>query len=124
MATPKANSGDFTGRQRDKAIAEFQDEVERRNQEMAMATQIAAKNLETEVVDLSNPDVPVVMEEEDLDVQEETVELEEKTVVIRVNEAVKPTFAKVTYDLSEVGRKYRVPAHLAQHLEEKGLIWH
>ena len=116
MGNP-VNAGDLTGRQRAKALAENEEELLRRQNEITTANKVAAKSLETEVIDLSNPSLPVI-------VQEEEVEVAEKMVRIRVNESIKPTFARVTYDLTEVGRKYEVPAFLAEWLEERGVIWH
>jgi hypothetical protein len=53
------------------------------------------------------------------------VEVEERKVVIRVNEdcpAVTIGYGK-TYDFVE-GQRYRVPLHVYEHLEEKGLVYH
>jgi len=114
-ATPKSRSSDFTGRQRDKAIKENQEELARRANEMSMATAAAAVAEATEVVDLTVAQ-PVVLEEVE-------VELAEKETVIRVNEDLDMTFAGDRYEM-KVGPKYKVPQHVADWLEERGVIWH
>lgn len=116
MAAPATRPSDLTGTQRQKALKEHEAEVLERQNEMTMVNRATAEREEHEVIDLANPFIPVA-------VAEEEVELNEEWVKIRVNEACKPTIAKKTYEF-EVGTKYRVPKHVADHLEERGIIWH
>lgn len=53
-----------------------------------------------------------------------TQEVETQTRVIRVNETISPTIGAGNEYHFEEGRKYRVPVHVAQHLDEKGYVWH
>lgn len=55
--------------------------------------------------------------------EETEVDVKTPTVVVRVNEDVEMTFAGVEYKL-EQGPKYRLPKHIATHLDERGYIWH
>lgn len=114
-ATPKSRASDFTGRQRDAAIKENAAELARRQNEMSMATVAAAEAEANEVVDLTLAQ-PVVLEEVE-------VELAEKETVIRVNEDIDMTFAGDRYEM-KVGPKYKIPQHVADWLEERGVIWH
>jgi hypothetical protein len=114
--TPKNKASDFTGRQRDAAQKANAEEQARRADEISMATRAAADSLENDVVDLSNPSAPVTVEEVE-------VELAEKEAIIRVNEDLDMTYGDERYDL-KVGPKYKVPQHVADHLDEKGLLWH
>lgn len=113
--TPKTRASDFTGRQRDKAIKDNAEELARRSQEMSMATQAAAEAEANEVVDLTVAQ-PLVLEEVE-------VELAEKETIIRVNEDIDMTFANDRYEM-KVGPKYKVPQHVADWLDEKGVVWH
>ena len=114
--TPKTRASDFTGRQREKAAKAHAEEQQERANEMSMATAKAQVALENDVIDLSVPNLPVTVEEVE-------VELAEKEAIIRVNEDLDMSFGSDRYDL-KVGPKYKVPQHIADHLEEKGLLWH
>lgn len=115
MATPKAKASDFTGRQREAAQKANAEEVARRQTEMSMATQAAAEAEANEVVDLTVNTAPVLEEVE--------VELAEKETIIRVNEDIDMTFASDRYEM-KVGPKYKVPQHVADWLDERGVVWH
>ena len=113
--TPKSRASDFTGRQRDAASKANAEEQARRQTEMSMATAAAAEAEATEVVDLTVAQ-PTVLEEVE-------VELAEKEAIIRVNEDLDMTFGAERYEM-KVGPKYKVPQHVADWLEEKGVVWH
>lgn len=108
-------ASDFTGRQREAAVkAEVEAQTDRTNQ-LSMATAKAAQALETEVVDVTGF-APVTVEEVEVSVSEQEV-------VIRVNEDLNPTIGAKSYSF-KVGQKYKVPKTVADHLEEKGVLWH
>jgi hypothetical protein len=73
-----------------------------------------------QVVDRANPPARAVM---DLGVQE--LGGDEGRVTIRVNEDLeKVTIGAGNHYDFEAGRRYSVPKHVADHLEEKGYVWH
>lgn len=115
MATPKSRASDFTGRQRDAGIKAHAEDLAARATEMSMASAAAAQAEATEVVDLTVAQ-PITVEEVE-------VELTAQETLVRVNEDIDMTFGGESYDM-KVGPKYKVPQHIAEHLEEKGLLWH
>lgn len=79
-----------------------------------------ADALMRQVVDTANPPARSVV---DLGVQE--VSGEGRNVTIRVNEDLENvTIGAGTLYNFEAGRRYSVPKNIADHLEEKGYIWH
>ncbi|HET7110283.1 MAG TPA: hypothetical protein VFI41_05390 [Gemmatimonadales bacterium] len=57
--------------------------------------------------------------------QGDVVYVEPEAKTIRVNTTIEDMVFGIgnTYTFEE-GRQYRVPAHLAEHLEELGYVWH
>lgn len=140
MAAPRQrrNPADHTGAQRDKLEKEHSEELERRAQELGMATQ-AAQQASEEVVDYSNgteavrelsvdelglapaPDEAVVVGGDEPMI----VDSGDRSVEVRINTNLEDVTigAGNNYNFKEGGR-YRVPLSVAQHLEEKGYVWH
>lgn len=129
---------DHTGAQREKLEREHAEELNRRAEELGMATQ-AAQAASEEVVDYSSgtdavrelgaaeelgltasSDVVVVGGDEPV-----IVDSGERSVEVRINTNLDDVTigAGNNYNFKEGGR-YRVPLHVAQHLEEKGYVWH
>lgn len=125
MAAPtKPKASDLTARQVAAANKKRDDEKAERAKTMSMATAAKEKAIKNEVVDLSDPKAPQSVESEvggDVVIQE--VDVAEKFVTIRVNEDIDMTYAGVSYKM-EVGPKYKLPKHIADHLEDKGVVWH
>ena len=147
---PKA--GDLTGRQRATAAAENAEEQQKAREKMAMITAQNEVKLRDEVVDLSNPSVPQVLKDDEVkdprahgtdgledeasveeaevgtDVQTGTLEETEidvsvPTVVVRVSEDVEMTYGGVEFKMVP-GPKYRLAKYIAEHLDERGYIYH
>lgn len=121
MATqPKA--GDFTGRQKQKLSKKAADELKARQEEITLSEQVEEEKLKTEVVDYTTDEVeaPVIVDS----VEEVGVTLADDTVIIRVTEEIiDMTFGAGNILSFSPGRKYKVPADLASHLEDKGYVW-
>lgn len=119
-ATPKAS--DFTGRERAKLQKEHAEELALRATEMSMANAAAAEAAATSITDLTGkPDAPVVIDS----VEEVEINVSEAAVVIRVNDDIEDMTLGVGNNYSfKAGQKYKVPKNVADHLEEKGYIWH
>ena len=142
--------GDLTGRQRAAAQKKNAEEQAEAAERMAMISAQKEIQLRDEVVDLSDPNnIEVVKDPEIKDprakgtdgleneieveevgtdvrsatLEETEVDVKEQNVVVRVNDAIEMTYAGVSYEM-EPGPKYRLPKHIADHLEERGLIWH
>jgi len=119
-AKPKAQ--DFTGRQKAKLEKEHAEELAARSEEMAVAAQVEAAQIENEVIDVTErPEAPTIIVDS---VEEVGVDLADDTVIIRVNEDI----IEMTYGAGNnytflQGRKYKVPRELAGWLEEKGYLW-
>lgn len=108
-------ASDFTGRQREQQVKDAAEAQSARANEITMASASAAAKLETEVVDVTGF-APLAIEEVE-------VSLSEQEVIIRVNEDLNPTIGAKAYTF-KVGQKYKVPKYVADHLEEKGVLWH
>lgn len=119
-AKPKAQ--DFTGRQKAKLEKEHADEIAKRSEEMAIATEVEAQKTANEVIDVTEkPDAPTIIVDS---VEEVGVELADETQIIRVNEDI----VEMTYGVGNTytfyaGKKYKVSKDLAGWLEEKGYLW-
>ena len=117
---PKAQ--DFTGRQKAALEKEHADELAKRSEEMSVAAQVEAAQIESEVIDVTeSPAAPTVIVDS---VEEIGVTLADETIIIRVNEDI----MDMTYGAGNLytflqGRKYKVSKDLASWLEEKGYLW-
>lgn len=125
MATQRRRSPtDHTGAQREKLEKEHAEEMERRAEELGMATQ-AAREISNEVTDYTGGAQPGEPEAVVVGDTVEIVEAGERSVEIRINTDLEEVTigAGNTYNFKE-GQRYKVPAHVAAHLEEKGFVWH
>lgn len=122
MAGARPKASDFTGREREKLQKDHAEELARRADEISMATIAAEEAASNSVTDLTaNPSKPVIIDS----VEEVEINLSEATVIIRVNEDVEDmTFGVGNNYTFKAGQKYKVPRNVADHLEEKGYIWH
>lgn len=117
---PKAQ--DFTGRQKAALEKEHAEELAKRSEEMSVAAQVEAAQIESEVIDVTEtPAAPTVIVDS---VEEIGVTLADETIIIRVNEDI----MDMTYGAGNMytflqGRKYKVSKDLASWLEEKGYLW-
>ena len=116
----KAKVTDVTGRQREEQLKAVAEEQAARVNEMSMATAVKAAKDATEVVDMTTPSTPTVLDE----VESVGVELADDMVVVRVAENIENMTLGVgnTYSF-EAGKKYRVKKAVATHLQEKGYLY-
>lgn len=119
MTTQRAKPQDFTGRQRQQLQAKHAEEIKAREGEIAMVT-AAAATLDDVVIDVVR-DEPV----QELAPSGEVVYVEPMAKTIRVNSTIENmTFGVGNNYNFEEGKQYRVPAAVADHLEELGYVWH
>jgi hypothetical protein len=117
----KAKVTDVTGRQREEQIKAHAEELAQRAGEMSMATAQAAAKLETEVLDLTEPNKPATVIDE---VESVGVTLADDAQVIRLAEDLEFVTIGVGNHYSfKAGQKYKVAKHVAQHLQEKGYLY-
>lgn len=113
------NPSDVTGRKRDELAAQYADEVQKRAEEMSLATAEAAEKLETEVIDATTPGRPTVIIDKVTTVGKADADNVEIRVIANIESM---TFgAGNTYDF-KAGQKYLVTKELANHLKEKGYL--
>ena len=113
------NPADVTGRKRDELAAQNVEEVQKRAEEMSLATAKAAERLETEVIDATTPGRPTIIVDKVTTVGKADPDNVEVRVIADVQSM---TFgAGNTYDF-KAGQKYLVTKNLATHLLEKGYI--
>ena len=116
----KAKVTDFTGRQREEMIKANAEEIQKRAQEMAIASQVEAERLETQTIDLTSAITPTVIDE----VESLGVESADDSEVIRVAEDLDFVTIGAGNNYSfKAGQKYKVPKNVAAHLKEKGYLY-
>jgi hypothetical protein len=117
----KAKVTDVTGRQREEQMKAHAEELAQRAGEMSMASAVAAAKLETEITDLTNPSNPTTVIDE---VESVGVSLADDVQVIRLAEDLDFVTIGVGNHYSfKAGQKYKVPKHVAAHLQEKGYLY-
>lgn len=145
MAQRQSRPGDFTGQAKAKLAREHADEVKARDQELGMMEAAEAEAAQNRVTDYTQGPAPVVLDDPDVVAQAEELlrrdpELLDEVHVlgdepgqlreqpfrtIRINSTLESvTIGAGNHYTFNEGEKYRVPAHVADHLEEKGYVWH
>lgn len=124
----RRSPADHTGAQRDKLEKEHAAEMEQRAQELGMATQ-AAQAASEEVVDYSGGVREIGASDGEAVViggdEPEIVATGDGAVEIRVNMDLEDVTIGAGNNMSfKEGQRYKVTAHVAAHLEEKGYVWH
>jgi hypothetical protein len=122
MAGARTKATDYTGREREKLQKEHAEEMKLRAEEMSMATAAKVSEVSNSITDLTEAySAPVILDS----IEEVEVSVNETSVVIRVNEDIDDMTLGVgaTYTF-KAGQKYKVKKEVADHLEEKGYIWH
>ena len=116
----KAKVTDVTGRQREQMIKDNAEALAARANEISMATVEQNFKDATEVVDMTVPDAPTIIDE----VESVGVSLADESVVVRVAEDIEMMTIGVGNHYSfQTGKKYKVPKHVAAHLQEKGYLY-
>ena len=116
----KAKVTDVTGRVREQMIKDSAEALAARANEISMATAAQEYKDATEIVDLSTPSAPTVIDE----FESVGVSLADDQVVIRVAENLEMVTIGAGNNYSFVaGKKYKVPKHVAAHLQEKGYLY-
>lgn len=121
MVRQQARAQDYTGKQRE-AAAKERDEQAKRASEISMATAEAEAAERAEVVDLSEPNRPV-------EVETGPVEVEAATRRVTMNTTLEnTTFGRNEYGPNtltlEEGRTYILPKAHADHLDRQGFVHH
>jgi hypothetical protein len=118
MAQTRPRPADYTGRQREKLARENQEVVQARQDSIAMA-QAAQAELDDSVHDLAGQTITQT------DEHGEVTYVEAPARTIRVNSTIENmTFGAGNNYTFEEGKQYRIPAVIADHLEELGYVWH
>ena len=120
MAKTQTSPLDATGRAAEQAAKKNAAELKKRQDEISIATQIEAESLEKDVFDPKKPDTPLVLD----DIENVGVSTTGDFVVIRtVTDIEDMTYGVGNTYTFKAGVKYRVPAGLANYLEQLGYIW-
>ena len=116
---------DFTGRKKAELAAQHAAEVKSRTDLAMMNAAEEAEILDSQIIDASPKTAPVVDDSptELLEVDGAEV-VRDATTVIRVREDCEPTIGAGNHYEFKAMRQYRVPTAVADHLEEKGLVFH
>jgi hypothetical protein len=122
MAGARTKATDYTGREREKLQKEHAEEMKLRAEEMSMATAAKVSEVSNSITDLTEIySAPVILDS----IEEVEVSVNEPNVVIRVNEDIEDmTLGVGTLYTFKAGQKYKVKKEVADHLEDKGYIWH
>jgi hypothetical protein len=139
VPTTKSRPGDLTGRVREQQAAALKDELEARAEEIGLAT-VARRDAElNEITDYTaHTEAPSPRDDSPIDFTEaagpapaavyarepeevEIVEVEQPEVVVyMLEELADATIGAGNTRTYKVGQKYKVKAHVAAHLVEKG----
>lgn len=120
MAKTQTSPLDATGRAAEQAAKKNAAELQKRKDEISIAAQIEAEQLETQVFDPKKPDAPIVLDE----IENVGVTTANDTVIIRtITDIDEMTYGVGNTYSFKAGVKYRVPSHLANYLEQLGYIW-
>lgn len=151
MPKQQTRAGDVTGREKAKLAEQHKAELDARKDEITLINSRASERSD-ETVDLTDGPQnqplaePKVVEQADeekvqkapeapattpgVEIVEDEVEVTEVEAPVKIKEfRVNEDLENVTigqgtnYNFTE-GTKYRAPAHIYDHLEEKGYIWH
>jgi len=115
----KAKVTDVTGRQREELLKSNAEELQKRAEQMSMATAEAQHKLATETLDLTKGPIATVIDE----VEDLGVTSADESEVIRVIEDLDFVTVGVGNHYSfKAGGKYKVPSNVATHLREKGYL--
>ena len=118
MAT-RAKVADVTGRQREANLKANEAALQQRQGEIALANAEALSKLETEIVDLTRPGVPTILDEGEA----VGVSLADDYVVVTTAEDVDfVTIGHGNHYSFKAGQKTKVPRNVADHLQEKGYL--
>ena len=116
----KAKVADVTGRQREEAVKANAEALAARVNEISMATAEKDYKDATEVVDMTAPATPTVIDE----VESLGVSLADDSVVVRVAEDIEMmTIGAGKHYSFQAGKKYKVSSQVAAHLKEKGYLY-
>ena len=119
----KAKPNDFTGIEREKAVAKALSDQKLRAEELSMATRIEQDILDTTALDVTTGKTVVIGEIESLP----EVEVEDpstKLVKIRIRTDLETTYGAGNIYSFEAGKFYYVPKSFADHLDKKNQVWH
>lgn len=119
----KAKPNDFTGIEREKAIAKAAEEQKLRTANLSMATAAEQVLIDTTALDVTTGKTVIIDEVESLP----EVEVEDpstKLVKIRIREDLETTYGAGNNYSFEAGKFYYVPKGFADHLDEKNQVWH
>lgn len=120
MAKTQTSPLDATGRAAEQAAKKNAAELQKRKDEISIAAQIEAEQLETQVFDPKKPDAPLVLDE----IENVGVTTANDTVIIRtITDIDEMTYGVGNTYSFKAGVKYRVSPHLANYLEQLGYIW-
>ena len=120
MANTQTSPLDATGKAAEQAAKKNAEALKKRKEEISIATQIEAESLEKDVFDPKKPDAPLVLD----DIENVGVSTAGDFVVIRtITDIEDMTYGVGNTYTFKAGVKYRVPAGLANYLEQLGYIW-
>ena len=120
MAKTPTSPLDATGRAAEQAAKKNAEALQKRKDEISIAAQIEAEQLETQVFDPKKPDAPLVLDE----IENVGVTTANDTVIIRtITDIDEMTYGVGNTYSFKAGVKYRVSKSLANYLEQLGYIW-
>jgi hypothetical protein len=118
---PRKRVGDLTGIETQRLQKEHQDELKKRQTEIAMMNELETEYSDIPVDYSAGPITSVV--QNDLELADE-IEVEAPTRTISPNTTLESvTYGQGQHYSFEEGTKYVVSLDLARHLESKGLLW-
>ena len=120
MANTPTSPLDATGRAAEAAAKKNAKILQDRKDEISIAAQVEAENLEKNVFDPKNPDAPIVLDEI-VNVGVSTAN--DKVIVRTITDIEDMTYGVGNTYTFKAGVKYSVSRDLANYLEQLGYIW-
>ena len=120
MANTQTSPLDATGRAAEQAAKKNAKILQDRKDEISIASQIEAESLANDVFDPKKPEAPLVLDE----IEEVGVSVANDYVIIRtITDIEEMTYGVGNHYSFKAGVKYKVPAGLADYLEQLGYVW-
>jgi hypothetical protein len=113
--------GDVTGRQAEEATAKAIEDEQLKAEALTMVTAQHEKEIDEGVVDYTSGGVDP--DADRAEVAQPKQRPVDAPVTVRVNETLMNCRIGHNFYNFEAGRQYNVPGFVADHLEEKGLLW-
>lgn len=127
---------DVTGKLAEQLAAEHAEQLAEKSRSLSLVTAQVEEDNKHKIVDYSDPAKPIVLDARETGEVDSPYLADPIDMEINVEEVDRVVTVRTNCDLEQVtighgtsfdfqmGVRYRVPVHVAEHLGEKGLLWY